>query len=308
MFSASTYRPDSQPLGYFKGHAVFLATALVALHVAAMLLGVLSPQGLGEALSFAPGQLGSWGQVWRWATYAFVHQPSIGFLLEMFFLYRFGMEIEKVFGRRTLAVLYGGLVLLPPLLVSLSYGVSGGPGYFLSGTGFSHFCLFLGICLLYPGALMFCSLPWLTLKLAGSLLLGIYVLGDLASREWMSLGLLLANVVLTYVVLRRAGLSPRFAALEEAVRGALPQARAAAPSRRGSGSRGAGGGRPGKEAAARYYEPKLKPKADLAPERKAVEDVDLILEKIARSGMGSLTAAETAALQQASSRLKDTDY
>ena len=52
----------------------------------------------------------------------------------------------------------------------------------------------------------------------------------------------------------------------------------------------------------------MKPKADLAPERKAVEEVDLILEKIARSGMGSLTEAERAALQRASSRLKATDY
>ena len=303
MFSASTYRPDTQPLGYFRGHAVFLTTALVALHVGAMLLGVFSPQGFAAALSFAPGQLGSWGQVWRWATYAFVHQPSIGFLLEMFFLYRFGMELEKVFGRRARGVLYGGLVLLPPLLVSAGYLASGGEGYFLAGTQFSHFCLFLGICLLYPGALMFNSLPWLTLKLAGSLLLAVYVLSDVASRQWMALGLLLANVVLTYGVLRRAGLSPRFAALEEAVRGVLPPPRAAGPSRGGAGGKRLAGG-----AAPRYYEPKLKPKADLAPERKAVEEVDLILEKIARSGMGSLTEAERAALQRASSRLKATDY
>ena len=165
----------------------------------------------------------------------------------------------------------------------------------MAGTGFSHFCLFLGICLLYPGALMFCSLPWLTLKLAGSLMLGIYVLMDIAQRNWTHLGLMLANVALTYLILRRAGLTPRFGAIQEAFRTALPSPARPSSPRQASGR-------------VLTYEPKIKPKPDLAPERKAVEEVDAILDKIARSGMDSLTAAEKAALQKASSRLKDTDF
>ena len=295
MFTANSYNPDSQPLGHYKGYPVYLATVLVAVHVLSMLIGVVSPQGYLQGLMFAPGWFGSWAQIWRWVTYVFVQQPSVWFILEMFFMFRFGMEIEKVFGRPTLAKLYAGLVLLPPVLVTLGYLISGNPGYPLAGTGFSHFCLFLGICLLYPGALMFSSLPWLTLKLAGSLILGIYVLMDMAQRNWTHLGLMLANVALTYVILRRAGLTPRFEAIQEAFRNALPSPAKPASPRRESGR-------------ALTYEPKIKPKTDLAPERKAVEEVDAILDKIARSGMDSLTAAEKAALQKASSRLKDTDY
>jgi membrane associated rhomboid family serine protease len=303
MFTANSYHPDSQPLGHYKGYPIYLATVLVALHILSMLIGVVSPQSYMQSLIFAPGWFGSWAEIWRWFTYVFVQQPSLLFVLEMFFLYRFGMEIEKVFGRRALARLYAGLVLLPPLLITLAYMVSGGPAYPLAGTGFSHFCLFLGICLLYPGALMFCSLPWLTLKVAGSVLLAIYILMDLAARQWTHLGLLLANVILTYFVLRHAGLTPRFEAVKDALRDALPARKPQVTSRRALESGGTTHREPG--STSRYYEPKIKPKPDLAPERKAVEEIDSLLDKIARHGLDSLTAEEKAALQRASSKLKD---
>ena len=304
MFTTNSFNPDSQPLGHYKGYPVYLATVLVAVHILTMLLGVASPQSFLQGLMFAPGGFGSWAQIWRWVTYVFVQQPSVFFSLEMFFLYRFGIEIEKIFGRSTLAKLYAGLVLLPPLLVTLAY-FAGGFVYPLAGTGLSHFCLFLAICLLYPGALMFASLPWLTLKLAGSLLLGIYVLMDLAGRNWMHLGLMLANAGLTYFILRQAGLTPRFGAIQDALRSAFPARKPAIspPGRRriDSSSKTA-------SASSKYYEPKIKPKPNLAPDRKAVEAVDAILDKISRSGVDSLTAEEKAALNKASSKLKDTDY
>ena len=301
MFTANSYSPDSQPLGYYKGHPVYLATVLVAAHIVMMLFGVILP-GIGQELVFAPGQIGSWAQVWRWVTYPFVHQVSLWFVIEMLFLFRFGMEIEKVFGRRALAKLYGGLVLLPPLLLTLLY-VGFGTPYTLFGTSFSHFCLFLGICMLYPGALMFCSLPWLTLKLAGSIMLGVYVLSDLAARDWTHLLLMLANVGLTYFILRQAGLTPRFEAIQDAIRGALPARRPAAPAPPARRQKNPGDS-PAKPS--KYYEPKIKPKPDLAPERKAVEEIDGLLDKIARHGIDSLTAEEKAALQRASSKLKET--
>lgn len=311
MFTSNSYNPDSQPLGHYRGYPVYLTTVLVGVHILSMLVGVLSPAVVAESMIFAPGWIGNWAQVWRWVTYAFVHQPSLWFVLNMYFLFRYGMEIEKIFGRKTLARLYGGLILLPPLLVTVFYMLGGGrtPGYPLQGTDLSHFCMFLGFCMLYPGALMFCSLPWLTLKLAGSIFLAIYILSDIASRQWIHLVLMLSNLGLTYAILRRAGLTPRFEAIKDALREALPSRRPAAS----TPPRLPGQPQPRRrsEPAAtpsRYYEPKIKPKPDLAPERKAVEDIDAILDKIARSGMDSLTDAEKSALQRASSRLKDTDY
>ncbi|MDB6069959.1 MAG: glpG [Verrucomicrobiales bacterium] len=310
MFTSNTYNPDSQPLGHYRGYPVYLTTVLVGLHILSMLLGVFSPAALAEGMMFAPGWVGSWVQVWRWVTYAFVHQPDVWFVINMFFLYRYGMEIEKIFGRTTLIKLYGGLLLLAPAIVTVLFVLagSGSPGYPLAGTSILHFSLFLGMCLMYPGGLFFCSLPWLTLKIAGPILLGIYVLSDLASRQWTHLLVLLASVYLTYFILRRAGLSPRFEAIKDALRDALPARRpaAAAPRLPGQPVSRRRGDAPA--APSRYYEPKIKPKPDLAPERKAVEEIDGILDKIAKSGMDSLTAAEKTALQNASSRLKDTDY
>ena len=48
-----------------------------------------------------------------------------------------------------------------------------------------------------------------------------------------------------------------------------------------------------------------KPREELYPEKKAVRDIDALLDKIGREGMDSLTAEERAALQAASAKLKE---
>lgn len=56
---------------------------------------------------------------------------------------------------------------------------------------------------------------------------------------------------------------------------------------------------------AEIYKPKIKPRQDLYPEKKAVVEVDTVLDKIHREGMQSLTPAEREALQRASAKLKE---
>lgn len=302
----STFHPDNQPLGHLKTYPVYLITVLVAVHVVSMLAGVvLSPQFYGEALQFAPDTFSPLTQPWRWITHEFVQFPTVRFLIDMYLLYSFGMQIESAFGRKVLARLYGALILLPPLLTTLAFYAGVGTPQLLAGANLSSFSLFLGICLMNPNSLLF-GIPWLPLKLVGPLLLGIGVLSYLAERDWVGLFVLLSCVLLVYKVLRAYGLPERFDALKEAFRNALPARKAQTAASRGTVS----SGRPGNKAAqpAKYYEPKIKPKPDLAPERKVVEEVDAILDKIARTGMDSLTSDEKAALQKASSKLKDTEY
>ena len=305
----SSYNPDSQPLGHFKNYPVYLATVLVAVHVVSMLAGVvISPQSYGEALAFSPHTFSPLGQPWRWITYAFVHVPRIWFLLEMYLLYSFAKDIEANFGRKVLSRLYAALILLPPLLMALAYYSGVGNPQTLAGSNLSTFCLFMGICLMHPGAALF-GIPWLTYKVVGPILFGMSMLTYLAARDWTGLVALLSCCVRVYKMLRAHGLPRRFEAIKEALQNALPARNPKTPggtpraAPRPGPSSGSGTAAPSK-----YYEPKIKPKADLAPERKAVEEVDAILDKIARSGMDSLTAAEKAALQKASSRLKDTDF
>ena len=303
----STYHPDNQPLGHFKNYPVYLATVLVVVHVASMLAGVvLSPQVYAEALQFAPEIYSPVAQPWRWITYAFVQVPTFWFLIDMYLLYSFGRQIEQNFGRRVLARLYGALILLPPLLVTIAFYTEIGNSQTLAGSNLASFSLFLGICLMNPGGLLF-GIPFLSLKLVGPLLLGITALSYLAARDWVGLIVLLACVLLVYKMLRASGLPARFEMIKDALKNAMPvrKTKASAPSSRNpsAGSAGKSGNSPSK-----YYEPKIKPKPELAPERKVIEEIDAILEKITRSGVESLTPGEKAALQKASSKLKDTDY
>jgi Ca2+/Na+ antiporter len=62
-----------------------------------------------------------------------------------------------------------------------------------------------------------------------------------------------------------------------------------------------------KDAFEASYDAKLRPRAELSDEHPAVEKVDAVLEKISRSGMQSLTAAERQMLERASQDLRAKD-
>ena len=55
------------------------------------------------------------------------------------------------------------------------------------------------------------------------------------------------------------------------------------------------------------YEPKIVPRPELRQDRKAVVNIDAILEKISRSGLDSLTADERTQLERASTELNRQD-
>jgi hypothetical protein len=63
----------------------------------------------------------------------------------------------------------------------------------------------------------------------------------------------------------------------------------------------------GKQVAPLPYEPKLAPRLDVSPDRKPVQKIDAILEKISRSGMESLDEWERRELERASKELKRQD-
>ncbi len=310
----STYHPDNQPLGQFKNFPIYLVTVLVAVHVVSMLSGVvIGRQPYVEMLQFAPNTFSPFAQPWRWVTYAFVQVPTVWFLIEMYLLYSFGRQIEGDFGRRVFLRIYAALIILPPLLATVAFLAGVGSSQVFAGSNLSTFCLFMGICLVNPGAPLF-GIHWLPLKLVGPLLLGISVLSYLADRDGVGLIVLLSCVLLLYKMLRAYGLPARFGDVKEAFRDALPARKAKPVPTTSHGKTSDGKTSDGKiypksaakpKEASKYYEPKIKPKPDLAPERKAVEEIDGLLDKIARLGLDSLTAEEKAALQRASSKLKD---
>jgi membrane associated rhomboid family serine protease len=287
----SSYDPDNQPLFHIRGYPVRLAILLVAVHVLMLIVsasvGPRMSNWLGLVILRLPADSGMvWPDWWQWGSYFFNHAASPWFLLDMLFLAMWGLELEKIFGRRFLAVLYASLIALPSLLVA--GGVASGiwDHYGMASTGMVHFCLFMAIAFLHPDAPFF--IISIKVKWVAAALWTVYALGYLQRRDSLGLLIHVANTVLTYILMRRAGLTPRFERVKGAIADALPRPRR-------------------KELKPTRYQPKMVPRLEVRDDRRAVEKVDAILEKISRAGLDSLTPEERRELERASSELKRQD-
>jgi membrane associated rhomboid family serine protease len=237
----------------------------------------------------APGLL-AWLQfdsmaVWRsyafhqFLTYAFVHGPSglIWFAIEMYMLFMFGREVERFFGRRSYIALYALLLLLPPVMLTF-WGLSQRTG--IAGSATLHFGIFVAFAVLFPNVQFFAliSAKWVALILAA-----IGTLSALAVHDWQSLVVLWLTIAAAFLFIELRGAGPELAWL--------------------SSVKNFGRGKPRlhvvqKSSARRVVEPE-----------DVYASVDPILDKIAKSGIGSLTASERRALDRARARLlnKDSD-
>ena len=106
MFGVTT-SDDYRPVAWMGRYPVDVTTMLVGIHVAcAVLTCLLVAFGAGPSRIAPVRQRGSFGrgQVWRIATYAFVHAPSalLWFAIEMYMLFVFGREVERFVGRKAL--------------------------------------------------------------------------------------------------------------------------------------------------------------------------------------------------------------
>ena len=290
MFTSS-YDPRNQPLFHVAGYPVRLALLLVLIHVlmliATSIVGGRMNEFLGMTIhrSLVDDSI-VWPSWWQWGTYIVNHMPGTMFLLDMLYLGFFGTQLERVMGRRFLAVLYGALIALPSLLVLGGVGSGIWSIYGLFGTGSAHFCLFMAIAFLYPNVCF-----WITpikIKWIAAALFTMYILQYLYQRNGLGCLIHVANTSMTYVIMRRFGLTPRFERVAEAFSAALPRPRK-------------------KTREALPYTPKMVPRPELREERVAVAKIDSILEKISRSGLDSLTADERTQLERASTELKRQD-
>lgn len=255
------------------GHAVYAAHFIVLVYVVSMLL-TTACLALKVAAPFVWLPFSSEavlrGEVWRIVTYSLVNPPSLWFVIDMFMIAWFGRELEKFFGRRIFFRLYLCLYLLSPLLFTL-IGVWW-PMQLSGETG--SFALFIAFATLYPGVAFFFNIlaKWLAF-----ILVGIYTLMALASRD-------LPGLISLWVTV---GFAHGFVRYE--------QGRFTLPSFTGWSRR-----------------PRLRVLPDLPPGKtlreqkapsKSMAEMDALLDKIARSGMASLTPKERAKLEQSRAEL-----
>src|SRR5437660_4372802 len=156
MFGVTT-SDDYRPVTWMGRYPVDVTTILVGVHVAcAILTAFLFAIGYASALNYAmfdSAQVWLHGQVWRLATYAFIHSPSgyalLWFAIEMYMLFFFGREVERFVGRRAYIWLYALLLVVPALILE-AWGLIHQTHTGFSGSGALHFAVFAAFVTLYP--------------------------------------------------------------------------------------------------------------------------------------------------------------
>ena len=276
MFGVAT-SDDYQPVAWMGRYPLHVTTLLVMAHVACMIVGCLLvafrlDPVLG-LLTFDSAQVLYGGRLWQIATYAFVHSPSslIWFAVEMYMLFVFGREVERFIGRRAFILLYLLLLFAPPILLSI-WGVWQRTS--LAGSTTIHFGIFIAFAAIYPNVELFLRVmaKWMAL-----IFIAAYSLQLLAYHVWWELAVLWLSVALAYAFVQLRGAGPELIWLREW--------RARLRSKR----------------SIRVVPP---PTIRRVVEPDDVyESIDPVLDKISKSGIGSLTASERRALDRARNRL-----
>lgn len=259
---------DYSPLTWVGRFPVYLTTLLVAAHVVALVaVAMLMSMGAGATIDlfrYSSERVLDEFMVWQFVTYAFVNEPSLWFVVEMYLLFVFGREVEKFLGRRAFGLLYLALVLATPLFLTAA-GLLGQPQVYAGG-GAVNFAVFIAFVVIYPTAEMFFGFQarWVAL-----VLLAISSVQCLAFQLWVQMGVLWMNCACAYGMLRLRGVGgfgTQFETWE------MPPE-------------------------------KPKHRAKSRKQREVDEDpyasIDPLLEKISRDGIASLTKRERQRLEKA---------
>jgi membrane associated rhomboid family serine protease len=281
MFGVTT-SDDYRPVAWMGRYPVDVTTILVGLHVVCAIVTALLLAATHGVLTYAMFDSAYvWsGQIWRLVTYPFIHPPNasalLWFAIEMYMLFVFGREVERFVGQRAYIALYLALLLLPPIVLT-GWGLSQRTG--LAGSGPLHFSIFVAFATIFPNVQFFAriSAKWVAVILAS-----IGTLSALAARDWQTLAVLWMSMGIAFVFVELRGAGPELTWLKKAKSFARPK-------------------------------PKLHVVQKSTMRRAAEPDdvyasVDPILDKISKSGIGSLTATEKRILDRARNRLlkKDT--
>jgi membrane associated rhomboid family serine protease len=277
MFGVTT-SDDYRPVAWMGRYPVDVTTMLVGLHVVCAVLAciLIAIPGLGGTLNyfvFDSARIWNGLQVWRLGSYAFVHYPSslLWFAIEMYMLFVFGREVERFIGRRAYIGLYLILLVTPAALLTV-WGLWQRSA--LAGSPALHFGVFVAFATIYPRAELFLRImtKWVVLILAA-----VYTLQLLAYHAWSDLLVVWASIGAAFLFIEMHGAGPEL---------------------------------PWWDALKTRFAPT--PKFHVVPKmhssRSAETDdvytsIDPILDKISKSGIGSLTASERRQLDRERERL-----
>jgi membrane associated rhomboid family serine protease len=280
MFGVTT-SDDYRPVAWMGRYPVDVTTMLVGVHVVCAVLACIVTAipglaGTHNYFVFDSALIWNGLQVWRLGTYAFVHFPSslLWFAIEMYLLFVFGREVERFLGRRAYIALYVTLLLTPAVLLTI-WGLL--ERCALAGSPALHFGIFVAFATIYPRVelLLRIQAKWVALILAS-----VYTLQLLAYHAWSDLVVVWTSIGVAFLFVELNGAGPELAWWS-----AVKARFASRPK----------------------YHVLPKPRARTSGSRSESEDVyasiDPILDKISKSGIGSLTASERRQLDRERERL-----
>jgi membrane associated rhomboid family serine protease len=266
-----------QPVLWWRGHPIWAAHFVAAVFVISLLVTtvLVASHVAGPMFFWLPfdNRLVLHGHVWRLFTYGLVNVPSLQFAFDMVYLVWFGREVERIFGRKKFLFLFGTIYLLPPAFFT-PFGLVWPAGR-AGETG--ALAVFVAFATYYPEVAIFLHL---TAKWCAWILVGIFSLMALGANDWSGLIWLWLACGFAYQWVRHEkGLfelpdfrfwkrKPRLRVLPD-----LPAKPAKAPA------------------------PRAEADASMA-------EIDALLDKIAQSGLASLTAKERAKLEQGRENLR----
>jgi len=275
MFGVTT-SDDYRPVAWMGRYPVDVTTMLVGLHIALAVIGcILFAAGTSvlSYLQFDSTAVFYQGQVWRIITYAFVHPPAglLWFAVEMYMLFVFGREVERFLGQRAYVVLYLILLIAPSLLLT-TWGLWQPTA--LAGSPALHFGIFVAFATIYPRVELFLRImaKWFALILAA-----VYTLQLIAYHAWSDLAVVWTSIGAAFLFVELRGAGPELAwwSNVKARIGPKPKIRVLQRTH-----------------AHRAVEPD-----------DVYASIDPILDKISKSGIGSLTANERRQLNRERERL-----
>jgi len=276
MFGVTT-SDDYRPVAWMGRYPVDVTTMLVGAHIAlAVIACILVAAGAGfflNGLQFDSAEVLSRGQLWRVVTYAFVHSPSglLWFAVEMYMLFVFGREVERFLGQRAYILLYCILLVAPTLVLTI-WGLWQPVG--LAGSPALHFGIFVAFATIYPRVELFLRImaKWVALILAA-----IYTLQLLAYHAWADLAVVWISIGAAFLFVELRGAGPEMVWLENFKARMQPKPK--------------------------FHVVQKSSTRRVADSEDVYASVDPILDKIAKSGIGSLTESERQALDRARNRL-----
>jgi rhomboid family protein len=197
MFGVTT-SDDYRPVTWVGRYPVRVTTIIAALYVFGMFLTTIAQSAHWDLTPFA-FQSHSFlhGKIWQPFTCIFIQTASFFFLFNVIFFYWAGTEVEKYLGIRRYLLLFGLLLFLGPAIL-IAWGAAAA-GWNYVGSYEISVGLFIAFATLYPGVELF---GWVTLKWLAFAGLVLASMQYLPGHEWGNLSVLWAMCLTGFLYVR----------------------------------------------------------------------------------------------------------